>query len=143
MTIDQINKDQHLVMFSANSITVKSRDTGKTVGVIRNAHRLSGGTRNARQDFDALEKLRKAGLDWHAIALDRIVLADNALYIFIDRRVSDLKQSNHALYEIDNAGGRMDARIAADSSIVAAVNAAGLPVIEYLPFRIEDGHNYR
>ena len=143
MTIDQINKDQHLVMFGANSITVKSRDTGKTVGVIRNARRLSSGTRNARQDFDALEKLRKAGLDWRAISVDRLVLADNALYIFVDRRISDLKQSNPALYEIDNAGGRMDARIAADSSIVAAANAAGLPVIEYLPFRIEDGHNYR
>ena len=63
MLINQIDINKHLVAFGDNSITVKSLETGKTAGVILDARRLSGKSRNARQDFDAFEKIKKAGLD--------------------------------------------------------------------------------
>ena len=143
MTVDQIRKDKHLVMFGANSITIKDRSTGKTAGVIRNARRLSGATRNPRQDFDAIQALKRAGLDWRAVSLDRLVFCDGVLYLFIDRRHDEVRNSNPALYRVDNTDGRLDARIEADDALVKSATAAGIPCIEYLPHRPEDGHSYR
>ena len=142
MLINHIDIKKHFVMFGDNSITVKSRETGKTAGVIRDARRLSGKNRNARQDFEAIEKLRKSGLDWRKVGFDRLVMHDNNLYVFIDRHIMENKEKSPLLYEFDNTNGKMDKRISDDNEILSAAKSANIFTIEYIPFRMEDAHRY-
>lgn len=143
MNIEQINVREHFVSFGKTSITVKSRATGKTVGVIRDAVRMSNGNRSPRQDFELCQKFRKAGIDWRAVGFDRTVLHDGKVYLFHDMRLLEVRETCRALYDLDNAGGRMDTRLADDKAIFDAARAAGFPVIEYMPYRDADRHEYR
>lgn len=143
MLINQIDINKHLVAFGDNSITVKSLETGKTAGVIRDARRLSGKSRNARQDFDAFEKIKKAGLDWRKIGVDRLVIHNNELYIFIDRKIMKNKTKEPLLFEFDNVNGKMDQRIFEDNKLLNEANLANLKTVEYIPLRPEDAHRYQ
>ena len=142
MLINQIDINKHFVAFGDNSITVKSCETGKTVGVIRDARRLSGKNRNARQDFDAIERIKKAGLDWRKIGIDRLVIHNNELYVFIDRKIMENKTKNPLLFEFDNVNGKMDQRVFEDNKLLSDANLANIKTIEYIPLRPEDAHRY-
>ena len=142
MLINQIDINKHFVAFGDNSITIKNRETGKTAGVIRDARRLSGKNRNARQDFEAIEKIKKAGLDWRKIGVDRLVIHNNELYIFIDRKIMENKTKNPLLFEFDNVNGKMDQRVFEDNKLLSDANLANIKTVEYIPLRPEDAHRY-
>lgn len=143
MDIMQINAKKHYVSFSASTITIKDSETNKTAGMIRGAVRLSSVKGSTRQVFDAISRLRAAGLDWHNVGLDRVVLHDGKMYLFNDIRILKYKEINRALYDIDNSTGKMDKRLSDDKMIFDAARAAGIPVIDYMAFRASDEHAYR
>lgn len=143
MDIRQISASAHYVSFSASTITIKDRNTQKTAGMIRGAVRLSNVNNSGRQAFDVVAKLRAAGLDWHKVGLDRVVLHDGEIFLFNDVRILECKNNNRPLYDVDNATGKMDKRLADDAEIFCAARAAGFTVIEYMPFKASDAHTYR
>lgn len=143
MNIANINPVDHLVSFSRATITVKDRKTGKTAGLVKDAIRISPKTSSPRQVIDVRAKLRAYGIDCSLENMDRVILHDGQVYLFRDMRLLDCRDRMPDLFAVDDHDGRMTRRIEADNIYFEAAHAAGISVIEYMPLRESDRHNYR